>query len=327
MSRRPRLAAVAVATAALALLAAGPASAGDPTVSDPRVVAHFDFATGQTPENIALEPDGSADLTFAFARQVVRVGKHGGVPKVLATLPEVANPQTPNIGAAIVTGIARAHDGTLYVAYATGTEETGIWRIAGGGGAPEQIAQLPADAFPNGIALDEKCGTIYAADSARGEVWRIPVDDGDPTVWASGAALAPSADLPFGANGLKLHDGAVWVSNTAQGTLLRIPFGQDRTAGPVETRATGLDGIDDFAFTGHGDTALAALNTSSLLELVRPDGSHRTVLTETDGLDNPTSVAVRAKTVYVPSAAYFFDPATETPDPNLLLARISRNKL
>ncbi|MDV9191913.1 hypothetical protein R6L23_27545 [Streptomyces sp. SR27] len=321
--QHPRLAAVATATAALTLLAAAPASAGEPTVSDPRVVAHFDFAAGETPENIALEPDGSADLTFAFAHKVVRVGKDGSGPTDVATLPEVTDPQTPNLGAAIATGIARAHDGALYVGYATGTAETGIWRIGPGGGEPEQIAQLPTDTFPNGLALDEECGTLYVADSARGAVWSVPQEGGEPTVWASGPALAPSPQLPFGANGLKLHDGAVWVSNTAEGTLLRIPVEEDRTAGPVETRATGLDGIDDFAFTGHGDTALAALNTDSKVELVRPDGTHRTVLTATDGLDNPTSVAVRAKTVHVPSAAYFTTP---NPDPNLLLARISKNK-
>ncbi|MFC9592771.1 hypothetical protein ACFTUC_23650 [Streptomyces sp. NPDC056944] len=322
MPRHPRLAAVAAATAALAAVAAGPAPTGEPTVSDPRVVAHFDSAAGQTPENIALEPDGSADLTFSYARQVARVTK-AGAKTVLATLPDVTDPQTPNLGAAVVTGIARAHDGTLYVNYATGTDETGVWRIRPGG-APEQIAQLPADSLPNGLALDEECGTLYAADSARGAVWSVPLDGGEPAVWAEGPALEPTAALPFGANGLKIHDDAVWVSNSAHSTLLRIPFTEDRTAGPVETRATGLTGIDDFTFTGHGDTALAALILDSRLELVRADGTHRTVLTGADGLANPTSVAVRAKTLYVPSAAYY---ATVNPDPNLLLARISRNKL
>ncbi|MGN5381657.1 hypothetical protein ACQ4WX_44910 [Streptomyces lasalocidi] len=42
---------------------------------------------------------------------------------------------------AVVTGIARAHDGTLYVNYATGTSRTGIWRLAPGE-EPEQIALL-----------------------------------------------------------------------------------------------------------------------------------------------------------------------------------------
>ncbi|MFF2774938.1 hypothetical protein ACFVU3_08520 [Streptomyces sp. NPDC058052] len=321
MPRRPRLAAAAGAAVALTVLAAGPASAGDPTVTDPRVVARFDFAAGQTPENIALEPDGSADVTFAFSRQVARVTKRGDTT-ILATLPEVPGAQTP-VGGAVVLGIARAHDGTLYVTYVTGKKETGIWRVRPGG-APEQIGFFPADAFPNGLALDEECGTLYTADTRLGRVWSLPVTGGEPTAWATGAALEPTAEIPFGANGLKVHQGAVWVSNTAHGTLLRIPVREDRTAGPVETRATGLNFIDDFAFTGHGDTVLAALIMDDKVELVRPDGTHRTVLTGADGLDDPTSVAVRAKTVYVNSAAFF---TTVDPDPNLLLARISKNKL
>ncbi|MFC8505790.1 hypothetical protein ACFU3J_02555 [Streptomyces sp. NPDC057411] len=323
MPPSPRLAAAFAACAALTLLAAAPAAAGgDPTVSHPRIVAHFDFAAGRTPENIALEPDGSADITFAFARQVARVAKDG-TTRILATLPEVPGASTP-VGGAVVLGIARAGDGTLYVTYVTGTKETGVWRLTPGG-EPEQIGFFPANAFPNGLALDEECGTLYTADTGLGRVWSLPVTGGGPTVWASGAALEPTAETPFGANGIKIHDRAVWVSNTAKGTLLRIPFGPgpDRTAGAVETRATGLTSIDDFTFTGHGDTVLAALNTVHKLELVRPDGSHKTVLTAADGLDNPTSAAVHAKTVYVNSAA-FFD--TVDPDPNLLLARISKNK-
>ncbi|MFG2900312.1 hypothetical protein ACGFZH_24905 [Streptomyces zaomyceticus] len=323
MTRHPRLAAVAAATAALAVIAAGPSSGGDPTVTDPRIVAHFDFAAGQNAENIALEPDGSADITFAFAHQVARVTEEGATT-ILATLPEVPDAQTP-VGGAVALGIARAHDGTLYVTYVTGTDKTGVWRVAPGG-EPEQIGFFPADAFPNGLALDEKCGTLYTADTQRGTVWSLPVTGGTPTAWATGAALEPTAQIPFGANGLKIHNGAVWVSNTAHATLLRIPIGPgpEHTAGPIETRATGLTSIDDFAFTGHGETVLAALNQVDELELVRPDGTHRTVLTRADGLDNPTSVAVRAKTVYVNSAA-FFNPVD--PDPNLLLARISKNKL
>lgn len=60
MPRLPRLAVTATAALALALLASGSASAGGTTVTDPRVVAHFDFAAGQAPESIVLGPDGSA---------------------------------------------------------------------------------------------------------------------------------------------------------------------------------------------------------------------------------------------------------------------------
>ena len=61
----------------------------------------------------------------------------------------------------------------------------------------------------------------------------------------------------FGANGVKVHNGAVWVSNSQQGLLLRIPIGRHGVAGPMQTKAN-VAGIDDFVFTGSGDTALAA---------------------------------------------------------------------
>jgi len=53
--------------------------------------------------------------------------------------------------------------------------------------------------------------------------------------------------------------------------------------------------------------------------LIRHDGSEQTALTAADGLSNPSAVAVRGGTVYVPSSAY----VTRT-DPNILLAHLHR---
>ncbi|GHE57954.1 hypothetical protein [Streptomyces capitiformicae] len=323
MPRLPYLPGVAVATAALTVLAAAPAPGGEPAVSRPRIVAHFDFAKGQTPENIALEPDGSADLTFASARQVAHVTKNGHT-RIRATLPAEANPNTPVVGDDIVLGIVRAHDGTLYVTYATGTSKTGVWRIDPDGSRPRQIAQLPADGLPNAIGLDERWGVLYVADSVLGTVWRVPKEGGEPTAWATATELAPvpasAGGFGVGVNGLKVHHDAVWVSNTDRRSLLRIPVRPNGSPGPVQTKATGLTGIDDFAFTGHGDTVLASLIVSNEVALVRPNGSRSIVLTQKDGLSNPTSVAVRHGTVYVPSAAYF-----TMKDPNLLLADLHQH--
>ncbi|MFF1549060.1 hypothetical protein [Streptomyces sp. NPDC058291] len=320
MPRVPRPAVVTAAALSLGLLATAPATGGEPAVSEPRVVAHFDFARGESPENIALEPDGSADLTLSTARQVVNVTRQGRT-RILATLPAVADPKTPVVGRAVVLGIARAENGTLYVTYATGTARTGIWRIAPDGSAPRQIAALPPTGFPNGLALDERRGVLYAADSVLGTVWRVPCHGGAPTAWATGAALEPRNAPPaarVGVNGLRFHRDAVWVSNTNAGTLLRIRVRENGFAGPIETRATRLYAIDDFGFVERNkDTALAALTGGSEIALVRPDGAHRVVLTPKDGLSNPTSVAVRGRTAYIPSAAYF-----TRKDPNLLLARV-----
>ncbi|MFE2552182.1 SMP-30/gluconolactonase/LRE family protein [Streptomyces sp. NPDC059355] len=316
----PRIA--GAAGIALALLVAAPAaatpkppkSADAPlSLTDPRIVAHFDFEAGQTPENIALEPDGSADLTLAIARQVVRVDRHGG-KQLLATLPDVADPQTPLLGVAVVSGIVRTRDGTLYVGYNTGTAETGIYRITPDREVTKLVDMSPKG-FVNGLALDEHLGLIYAADSVLGTVWRISLDpEPEVTAWATGAALEPTTFI--GANGIKVRGHAVWVSNYDRATLLRIPVDEDGSAGKTRTHATGLTGIDDFAFAGHGETVLAALNTTaSGLALVRPDGTHTVVLTGKDGLSGPTSVAVRHRKVYVTSGAFL-----NGIDPNLLVA-------
>ncbi|GGQ98714.1 hypothetical protein [Streptomyces flaveolus] len=316
MSRiTPRTSRVALlATALTAVLAVtAPSAAADPGTTA-RFVAHLDIDAGQRPENIALEPGGGAVVTFAYSRQVARIASDGTV-RVLATLPEPpAGAVTPALSSPFLGGIVRAHDGTLYFLYATGSADlTGLWRLRPGG-VPQRIVALPAQGLPNGLALDERAGVLYAADSVLGAVWRMPVTGGTAVRWADTPALDATGFL--GANGVKLHDGAVWVSNLDQGTVLSIPVTRRGAAGPVRTRATGLTDIDDFAFTGQGDTLLAAVNADNEIARVRPDGSHQVVLTGADGLQNPTSLAVRGHTAYIASGAYFTNE-----DPNLLAVR------
>ncbi|MFF5370185.1 hypothetical protein [Streptomyces sp. NPDC013187] len=312
----PRSTLTALAAAALlASAATTTASAATAPVSKPRITAHFDLAAAQQPENITLGADGSAYLTLSFARQIARVDPSGRT-HVLATLPAPAEADTPNLGKAFIGGIARAHDGTFYVTYATGTADlTGIWSV-GPGARPHRIAALPADGLPNGLALDDRTGRLYVTDSVHGVVYRASVHGGTAAVWAGGDALKPSSFA--GGNGVRLHDGAVWTTNADKGTVLRIPVTAQGSAGRIQVRATGLPSIDDFAFTGRGDTLLAARNDDEV-DLIHPDGSHTAVLTAADGLQTPTSVAVRRGTVYVPSAAYLTNE-----DPNLLKAHLGR---
>lgn len=316
------------AVAALTTLTATSAAAATGPLAEPRIAAHFDLARGQMPENIALEPDGTADVTFAAARQVAAVSTTGAT-RVLATLPAPADGgvHTPVLGFALTTGIVRAHDGTLYFLYATGTSDlTGLWRLRPGG-TPQRIAALPADGLPNGLVLDERHGRLYIADSVLGRIFTVPTKGsstgsttgttgGEPTTWSAAPELAATGFL--GVNGLKIHDNALWATNLDQGTVLRIPFGPGGRPGPVRIRATGLAGIDDFAFTGRGDEILAALNGPNTVVRIQRDGTSSTVLTAVDGLQNPTSLALRHGTLYVLSAAY-----STAADPNLLLAPAS----
>ncbi|MEU5579308.1 hypothetical protein ABZ791_02535 [Streptomyces huasconensis] len=322
LPRRRHLLTTAVVTAVALTAVVGHAHAAHPPrppVSDARVVAHLDKGDGQRPENITLGPGGTAYVTFAFSRQVARIGPDGRV-RVLATLPKPQDGSTtPVLTSPFLGGIVRADDGTLYFLYATGSRDlTGVWRLRPGG-TPQRIAALPPEGLPNGLALDERDAQLYATDSVLGAVWRVPARGGTPTRWATAPELARTGFL--GANGVKIHHGAAWVTNLDKGTVLRIPIARHGAAGPVEVRATGLVDIDDFAFTGRGDTLLAAINADNEVALVRPDGRHTTVLTAADGLQNPTSLAVRGSKAYVTSGAYFTDE-----DPNLLTARITSRK-
>jgi len=317
-----KLSAPAVSTAMLVVAAAAAlspaeASAVAAPLSSARIAMHFDLAKGQTPENVALAPGGAAYVTFAASRQIAEVSPKGTI-RILAALPKPVDGgiQTPALGFPLTVGIVRAHDGTLYFLYATGTPDlTGVWRLRPGG-EPQRIAALPANGLPNGLALDQRTHSLYVTDSVLGTIWSLPTTGGTPTAWSTAPELAATGFL--GANGLKIHNGAVWATNLDKGTILRIPILKDRRAGSVRTEATGLPGIDDFTFTGHGDQLLAALNGSSKVALVQPDGSHSIVLTPVDGLQNPTAIALRGDTAYVLSAAY-----VTAKDPNLVLAHLN----
>ncbi|MEV5206383.1 hypothetical protein AB0K35_02755 [Micromonospora sp. NPDC053740] len=331
MRKRTMTVAVAVAVAGFGVVAVVPSSAAPATTASAltvgsirasaapapaRIAVHFDLAKGQLPENVALGPDGTAYVTFAAARQVAAVSPSGET-RVLATLPAPADGgvNTPVLAFALTTGIVRMNDGTLYVLYASGdAATTGLYRLRPGG-SPHRIAALPADGLPNGLAFEAETKRFYLTDSVLGTISTVPLKGGRAEVWSSAPELAAAGFL--GANGIKVRAGAVWATNLDQGTLLRIPLRHGRP-GPVRVAATGLVGIDDFAFVGAGDhQVIATLNGPNAVVSIDAAGRSRTLMTAADGLQNPTSVAVRGRTVYVLSAAY-----STGIDPNLAVATL-----
>jgi hypothetical protein len=318
-SRRLRPALVALAAAGAAVTSAPTAAAheGPHGTHAARTLAHLDLSADQQPENLVLQPDGKAAVTFALTGQVAEVSRTGEV-RVLARLPVPEQGDTPVLHSKVfAAGIDRAA-GSLYVALSTGrAEETGVWRITEGQ-RPVRIAALPATALLNGLAVDERGGWIYVADSAQAVIWRVPLRGGTATAWYRSDALAPAAGF-LGVNGVKVHRGAVWATNLDTGSLLRIPVRWSGAAGTAETVATGLGAVDDFAFTGRGDTVLVTDIKADTLVRLGPDGRTTTVLTAAEGLSSPTAVAVRGGRAVVTSAAYFTQQ-----DPNITSVRLSR---
>jgi sugar lactone lactonase YvrE len=264
----------------------------------------FDPAAHETPENLAIDRDGTVYVSHAFASEVLRLSPDGRQTRLAV----------PTAGG-ITVGIAIDQcNAGLYVAVRSpDAAAAGIWRVSlGSFDDPVRIAALPTDSFPNGIAFDPQ-GNLYIADSSLGRIWRLAAGASQATVWSSGPLLAPTGasfmgfPLP-GANGIKLRHHAVYVSNTATQTILATPVDRDGSAG--ETRVV-LDGIeaDDFAFADNGDLYVAE-NPPSLLARVMPGGRVSILATGADGLDNPSAVAFgrlpgQRHLLYVTNAAYF----------------------
>ncbi|MGL3148784.1 hypothetical protein ACSS7Z_00355 [Microbacterium sp. A82] len=305
--------------AALALSAcSAPAASSEATpaalfssATDATIVASFDLTAGQLPENIVSAAGDGVAVTFAASRQIAEISAAGDID-ILGTLPAPAagGTATPVLGFPLATGLAYV-DGSYFALYATGeADTTGLWELDGDGEF-DLIATLPATGLPNGLAYDEEHDQFLAADSVLSAVYSITLD-GEVSTWSDDAALAQDGFL--GANGVQLHGGDVYVSNLDAGTILQIDITADGTAGEISVAADDLVGIDDFAFTGREDQIVATLDPSSEVVLVH-DGERTTVLTEHDGLSNPTSVLVQEGTIYVPSAAYVTQD-----NPNLLTA-------
>jgi hypothetical protein len=303
----------------------GPADVLDPptkvTASNPRILVHYDLASGETPENVAELPNGDFVVTLALARQLVHITPEGD-QQVLATLPAPPDggAEVPITHKALTTGVLRIANSTIYVGYASGDDDlTGIWRIAPDR-QHERVIALPGDSFPNGMSIDERSGALFIADSVRGAIWKASLADGTADIWTSGDELKPLelSGPGFGVNGLKARDDAVYVSITGQKTLLRYPIESGGEAGAPHTVMSGHP-LDDFIFMGDSDVILAASNVDSELAVIRADGSYQALLTSGDGLQNASSVLAQSGKVYVLSAAYVTQK-----DPNILVADLDR---
>lgn len=295
------------ATAVVALaLPAGLGSVAAATSGHPhdrvRVVASFDPAKDQNPENLAVARDGTIYVTWLFAHSVAAIRPDGS--QAVVPLPA---------GEASGVAIDPHRPGRLTVALISPDPATaGIWTIPVGAfdghGTPTRSVALSAGAFPNGLTYAPD-GTLYIADSARGLILTVAPGASSAATWLSSDLLEPTGatfngvPLP-GVNGLKMHDGQLFATNTARGLLMRIPISAGAPGNPVIVRS-GL-AFDDFAIDGHG-VVTAALNISDQVVRFTQTGPVRVLADKVhDGVENPSAVAFGAHhELFLTSSAYF----------------------
>lgn len=308
------VAAGVVATALLGLLAP-PATAGPPPVAPTttQVVARFDPDANETPEGLAVARDGTIYVSLALTREIRAVAPDGTQRRVAV------------LGASGALGPpALDRNGDLYAALGSGDAAThGIWRVTPDGRA-DRVAALPVEGQGNGIAFDAR-GDLYVADSTLGVIHVLPRGSTTARIWAEGPALAPAPVLgfDFGVNGLQEFRGALYASNTGQGTILRIPIDR-RTgrAGPPQVIARDLV-ADDLALDVRGRVYVTTDPFDTVVRVDR-DGSQHVLLDAGDGLDGPTAAKFGVRgadrsTLFITNAAFpFFAEPGERRDPTLL---------
>lgn len=123
--------------------------------------------------------------------------------------------------------------------------------------------------FLNGMAtLDDE--HIFVGDVYSGVVYIVDVTTGDYQVAGNDTLMKFSVDgsvasTNLGSNGLKVHDGYLYWTNTARGFLARAPFGSDGVLTAAgEIVATNLAKADDFQFAADG-TVFVAQNQQDTL--------------------------------------------------------------
>ena len=232
-------------------------------------------------------------------------------------------------------GLAFDSAGALYVLQTlnvadAGAPTPGVYKIpAGGGTVTSPFATDPGFAFPNGGAFDAK-GNLLVADSAAGKIFSV-TPQGNVSTWKQDAELAGSttcnAPLPFpiGANGIVFTPSAAYVSNTANGSIVKIAVDGSGNAGAVsvivkDCKWVGFDGI---ALDKDG-TLLAAINGApGKLARVAMDGTV-TVLASASPLDGPASVAFadawKGERYALVTNSAFFGPSEDggAPTPGLM---------
>lgn len=223
-------------------------------------------------ENLAVAPDGAFWITHYVGGEVYRVDPDAGGAVELLAKTEGFHP----------TGIAFAADGSAVLAghrqpmfdARPPEAQDGFWHLQGDG-TITHVADAPGARFLNGLT-PAGGDRFYGADSISSQVWEVDLGARSATVALRHELLGPvdtEAPLPA-ANGIKVFDGHLYVSNWVKSLIVRTPIGAGGALGEPEVVAEDFV-VDDFAFSADG-SLFGATHMATVVRL-DPDGTTRTL--------------------------------------------------
>lgn len=167
-----------------------------------------------------------------------------------------------------------------------------------------EVVNITTARLLNGLTtLDASTGTILAADSRLGLIWRINTRNMEYEVSLQDNTMAPSdgLGLPLGVNGVRVWKDYVYYNNSPRRLLcrVRVNLTTGQAAGPYEIITQ--DALsDDFAVALDGTAYLAGL-TDNVVTRVRLNGTREVVT----GSLNSTDVAGATSVAFGRTAGHY----------------------
>jgi hypothetical protein len=250
---------------------------GTPALVPAETVARF--PTGTFLESIVALPDGAVLFNDHDNGLIHRLAP-GGQPQVVARV------QGKLAGLAPLP----SDDGTLLASGWAADGAPAVFRI-GRDGAVAELVRPAGAAFLNGFA--HLRGERYLlADSARGMIWLVDVGRATAEPWLAHESMtrrAAESQNP-GVNGLKIHAGVLYATNSDRALLTRIRLTpEDRPAGAPEAFIEDML-CDDLAFSEAGDLYMATHPLNSVVR-ISPAREIAVLGGREQGLTGPTAVA------------------------------------
>ena len=153
-------------------------------------------------------------------------------------------------------------------------------------GFPSVFAVIPgASAGPNALTFDA-VGNVYISDSFQATIWRTSATGGPVVAWISDALLGTAGVPPFGANGMAFNKAgtAMFVANTGNDTVIRIPVAASGTAGVPEVFVNSINGADGLIID-QDDNIWVAANQADEIVVLNPTGRVIAKLGDFGGID------------------------------------------
>lgn len=180
-----------------------------------------------------------------------------------------------------------------------------------------KLVDIPEAIFLNGSTLLKPNGNIIlAADSILGAVFAIDTKAATSKQWLQDKALMKVSDNPNypGVNGIKMHKGSLYLSNTEAKTFLKAAVTESGDAVGSLEQVYDRCNVDDFAFdsedtvylTSHVFNSVFKIRSNGVRSRVAGGPEDTTVAGSTSAAFGRTSKD--SKTLYVPTNGGMSNP-------------------